>query len=138
MTTSVPLVAQLLGRLEALERRLAALEAREGFSGHGPGNSSRPSRDDSELLEAIGTVADGECFVASDIIALSRVDTGLRRLLVAQGCDRAPALGLRLRALVDVPAGRWRVHRIGRDAGGTLWAIDAGDLHDLHGGHRPG
>jgi hypothetical protein len=111
------LVMDLLRELlDGQARILAALERQR-----------RPSAvDDARFVAAIAASAKGCAFSSAELLQHVRVDADLREVL---GGRTSRQIGKQLRALADRPVGGFVVRRIGRDGDGTIWAVQAADLH---------
>ena len=134
--TDHAVLAALLVRTQALAADVArlhhALAALRGLlNAPRSGGDAHISRDDSArleaalpatraLLDAIDAAAQGRVFSAAELVAHAGVDARLADALRGMSAKR---VGKRLRAIAGRVCGGIVLQRVGREAGGTLWAV---------------
>ena len=103
----------LVSRIEALERRLAALESKFG------------PRDDQEAA-IVAAIVDSQCpmpFTAKQLLAHAAIAPVLHEALLACDVTNAIEAGLLLRRLTAISVAGLQVERAGAIRAGILWRV---------------
>lgn len=119
-TIAVDPLAAVCERLAHIEQRLERLERPRGSNA-----------DDVVFVAAIARAVRGCVFSAHELRAHARVDAELAQ---AMGSCSSRHVGKRLRRLSGQAIGGFTIVRVGRDAAGTVWALQV--VEDLHGDPR--
>jgi hypothetical protein len=111
------------GELRQLRVALAAVSARVDALERRRARATPPAG----LLSTIAQAFGASVFTCSDLLAHTAHDAGLRALLDGASSRQ---VGAWLRTLHRHPGGPYALSRLGREAGGTLWALHvSGDVH---------